>query len=198
MRPYQKASGGRKQASTLPSLCAKLYIEMVHLKQSCSLSFLCLLFFLTGCCSCSCCSAAQALPFSPSFQSSFPLFSTVLPSAHPHAAEPRSSRMTAAEDATVHPPPLALCCLSLASAFPPILPPPSLIFPSFKDASLCLSRICKIQQNEENRSCAAFFKPAQFSSNTARYRTISSGSFVLPLPLLHSLFNTLNVVHELF
>lgn len=140
-------------------------------------------FVLTGCCSC--CGAAQALPFSPSLSllSSF-FFSTLLPLAHPPAAAPRSSGMTAA-DATALPPPPAFCRLSLSSDFPPILPPPFTL-PSFTSHLMMLCCVwVKWVKCKRTICCSTSWLLDQplFSVTTQCVSTISPGPFVLPLPL---------------
>lgn len=105
----------------------------------------------------------------------------LLSAAHPPAAEARSSRMTAAADATTLPPP-AFYCLSLASAFPP----PSLHLRMLH----CVS--AKVQLSHEPQPFLVF-RTSYFSFNRARLLDFLCS---FPPPLTYcTLFNTLNIKH---
>lgn len=114
-----------------------------------------------------CCPGAPFLSFPPVLL--YSVFSTLLPSAHPPAAEARSSRMTAAADATTLPPPPCF-----------LLPLPRLRLPSHPTSSfphfspLLLEMLCCVS--------------AEYAKMQEWWETISYGFLWHRSPLTHHVF----------
>lgn len=177
MRPYRKASAREKTGFLINPFFLK---KIKPILQPC-------LFFplppspLLSSCQAAAAAAVAVLPrHSLSLLPSPFLLSTLLPSAHPPAAEPRSSGMTAAADATTLPPP---------SCF--LLPLPRLRLPSHPPSSFpSLSLRLKMlhRASAEYVKCKKAMRKWSSVAFTTRHRSPRTHRVFPPSPLLPLFF----------